>query len=44
MDHNLVGIDVSLKDIKVGGNNSLRRSWKLFNKERFIEKLNLRRP
>ena len=37
-DHNVVGVVVSTRDIKVGGYNVTKRTWKNFKKERFIEK------
>ena len=38
-DHNVIGINVSLKDIKVCGQNVLRRKWKKFKEEKYLEKL-----
>ena len=37
-DHNVVGITVSTKNIKIGTNNMLKRTWKNFNKNRCLEK------
>ena len=30
-DHNVIGIQISLKDIKIRGNNILKRCWKGFD-------------
>ena len=38
-DHNLIGANVSLRNIKVGGNNIIRRKWKHFRESRYLEKL-----
>ena len=38
-DHNIVGANISLRDIKTGGHNILRRKWKKFRPSRYIEKL-----
>ena len=38
-DHNVIGINFSLKDIKVSGQNVTRRKWKNFSEELFLEKL-----
>ena len=36
-DHNLIGVEISKKDIKLGGFTVRKRSWNKFNKERFIK-------
>ena len=36
-DHNVVGIDISTRDIKVGGINVVKRLWKQFDKKRFLD-------
>ena len=38
-DHNVVGINISTKQIKMGEQNILRRKWCNFVASRFIEKL-----
>ena len=38
-DHNVVGVVVSLRDIKASGFNIVKRTWKNFNRERCIESL-----
>ena len=38
-DHNIIGVDISLKDIKPGGQNIVHRLWKKFDKERCHMKL-----
>ena len=38
-DHNLIGVDVSCKEIKSGGFNIKKRRWKNFNKELFLQKV-----
>ena len=40
-DHNVIGANVTLKEIKTGGNNIIKRRWKNFRESRFIEKLKL---
>ena len=37
-DHNLVGIQVSLKDLKLGGQNQIKRVWKDYDEKRCISK------
>ena len=36
-DHHVIGTNIVLKDIKVGGTNTNRRKWKNFNQQRFIK-------
>ena len=38
-DHNVIGVDVSKKDVKIGGFNVKRRSWTNFDKDRFLTKV-----
>ena len=38
-DHNVIGANVSMKDIKIGGNTTIRRKWKNFKKSRYLEKI-----
>ena len=38
-DHNVIGVNVTLKEPKTGGNNTIKRSWKNFKETRFVEKL-----
>ena len=38
-DHNVVGIDIAMKDIKVGGVNVVKRLWKNFDKDKFQQSL-----
>ena len=33
-----VGVEVATKDLKIGGQNVTRRSWKIFNQERCLKK------
>ena len=40
-NHNVIGIDISLKDIKVGGHNIIKRMWKDFDAKKFVENLKL---
>ena len=32
-DHNVVGVEVATRDLKIGGHNITKRAWKNFNKE-----------
>ena len=36
--HNLVGIQVSLKELKLGGQNQIKRVWKNYDEKRCIDK------
>ena len=38
-DHNLIGIELSLKELKVGGQNVLRRTWKNFSVNECLDKV-----
>ena len=38
-DHNVVGLEISLRDIKPAGQNFVKRIWKKFNSERCLAKL-----
>ena len=38
-DHNVIGTDISLKDIKLAGHNQVKRCWKNFDPLRFTTKL-----
>ena len=38
-DHNVIGVKVSTREIKVGGQNILKRRWKSFDAKRFLMKL-----
>ena len=38
-DHNVVGANISLREIKTGGHNVTRRKWKYFKESRYILKL-----
>ena len=38
-DHNVIGCDISIKDLQIGGQNILKRAWTNFDKVRFIEKM-----
>ena len=40
-DHNVVGVEVSTRDIVIGGQNILRRSWKTFDRQRCFDKFRL---
>ena len=40
-DHNVIGANVTLKEIKTGGNNIIKKRWKNFRESRYIEKLKL---
>ena len=37
-DHNVVGVEMSTKDLQTGGQNSLRRCWKKFDRKRCQDK------
>ena len=37
-DHNVIGMDISLKEIKLGGQNVVRRRWKDYDEKRCLEK------
>ena len=39
-DHNVIGCDILKKDLKIGGQNILKRLWKIFNKEDVLGNLN----
>ena len=38
-EHNIIGIDIATRDIKIGGNNTVKQVWRDFNKKRFLNKL-----
>ena len=37
-DHNVIGITVSTRNIKIGTNNIVKRTWKNFDRDRCLEK------
>ena len=39
-DHNIIGANISLSDIKIGGQNIVRRKWSKFDTNRFKMKCN----
>ena len=40
-DHNMVGIHVSIRNIKSGGNNIVKRLWKQFDKDECVRRFKL---
>ena len=36
-DHNVIGLEVALKDIKSGGNNVVKRTWKNFREKECVK-------
>ena len=38
-DHNLIGVNIALKKIRLGGQNIGKRKWNKFDKERYLEKI-----
>ena len=38
-DHNLIGCQISLKDVVFYNHNSIRRNWKTFSKARYLNKI-----
>ena len=39
-DHNVIGVEVSTKDVKIGGTNVFKRYWKNFVEKHCIDKFN----
>ena len=36
-DHNIIGVEISIKEIKNAGNNIVKRTWKKFDKEKCMQ-------
>ena len=38
-DHHVISVDIAMKDLKTGGHNIMKRMWKKFNREEFLQDL-----
>ena len=38
-DHNVIGVNFNLRKIKIGGQTIRKRQWKIFDKEKYLDKI-----